>query len=152
MSIKLKLLPPIVAAALTSLLVTTVQYYAPSIEGRLFPVSQADPGTIDIHKGSVQEITISGMADKWRDCQFTGTEIFVVGDGANRELAKLTVGSSIKLRSVSEGFFWGPWQITIPIYRSSLNIKAITTHSCHPLWPTRTVFWDISLDNLGVQE
>jgi hypothetical protein len=152
MKLSLMLLPPIVAAAITTLLVSMVQYYAPDIEGKIFPVSTSDPHSITVDLKSVQEITVSGIASKFRDCEFTGTEIFVTGDGANRELARLTVGRSIKLRPVSVGFPWGPWQITVPVYRSNLQIKAITTHRCHPLWPTRTVFWDVTLNNLGAIE
>lgn len=147
MSIRLKFLPPIVAAALTTLLVSTIQYYAPEIEGRIWPVSTSDPGSIVVRSSNVQEMIVMGTASKFRDCQFEGTEIYVVGDDTNRELARLSVGSSIKLRPISDGFPWGPWKITVPVYRTSLNVKAITTHRCHPLWPTRTVFWDVTLDN-----
>jgi hypothetical protein len=51
------LLPPIVAAAVTTLLVSTVQYYAPDIEGRIFPVSTSDPHSITADLKSVQEVT-----------------------------------------------------------------------------------------------
>jgi hypothetical protein len=147
MSMRLKFLPPIVAAAITTLLVSTIQYYAPEIEGNIWPVSTSDPGSLVVQPNGIQELTVSGTASKFRDCDFEGTEIYVVGDGANRELARLTVGSSIKLRPVSDGFPWGPWRITVPVYRSNLNVKAITTHRCHPLWLTRTIFWNVTLDN-----
>ena len=57
MKFRLMLLPPIVAAAVTTLLVSTVQYYAPDIEGRIFPVSTSDPHSITADLKSVQEVT-----------------------------------------------------------------------------------------------
>jgi hypothetical protein len=114
--------------------------YMPKLEGKLFPVAWATG--YELTKGNTPQLTrIDGVMHKSRSCTFKKMEAFLVDDEGDRVQAIINVKESIKLRKIGK-WKWGTWEIAMPLWQASDRLLIVTTHRCHPLWLTETVFLD----------
>lgn len=135
-----------IASVLAAMLVTLLQAVMPDVEGKLFPVATAYDVTF-LDTPSQNSTVIEGYMDKKRQCDFLAMRAYLHDTNGNRVLANLDVKETVKLRT--EGRWpWGPWTVNIPIFQAASTLLIETDHKCHPLWLTRTVFYDATIKQI----
>lgn len=129
----------IIAAVIATFIVNSVTYYAPRIEGYLFPVARSDTTLVEVLP-QVNKIIVGGVMSKFRACDLISSVAYVSDAVGNRVIAKIEPASTIKLRPVESNAEWGPWRIDVPIWYKQAWLTVTTVHQCHPFWQTRSQF------------
>ena len=125
-------------AMLAWLIFASMATFAPSVEGRFFPVVDS----IELTK--IEEIEdghslVYGSARKTRECVYHKIEWFY-GDPYGRSvLIPLKILEPSKIRP--NGLFdFGPWKLSLDKNLVRNETFARVHHDCHPFWKTVTNF------------
>lgn len=148
MKIYSHLFPFIIALALSTIIVNATQSVMPRVEGSIFPVATATHVRLDVITD--QRTMVQGTMDKRRDCPVTGLRVYQVAPGTGSIVAIVDVETTIRRRDAGEQEF-GPWEVAMPMWVAEGSMRAVTTHQCHPFWPTETVLFDTSIKTCTVE-
>lgn len=123
--------------------VFTLFTVGPAIETRLFPVVST-LRILSITADQDGQAVVDAEFTKLRDCEFVGISWYRnLAEGFERVpviLHRREGDTSSPNRPVGTQRA-GPWVIGMPAAELRENSFAVLTHTCHPLWPTRTAFW-----------
>jgi hypothetical protein len=112
------------------------------VEGWLFPV--VDPARIDRAEPVGESWTrIEGRVRLLRTCRFVDLE-WRVGTIRSFRVADKVYERSGMMRS-GDIYHFGPWLMGLTPDQLRNRSRAVILHHCHPLWLTRSVFYDSSL-------
>lgn len=87
-----------------------------------------------------QDILVSGIMRKVRDCIYLGMTITIDDNGRAVQLPYQTHDRPDQhVHNRPPGAqSWGPWAITVPQSAAGAEIVITAIHSCHPGWTTET--------------
>lgn len=120
----------------------------PSIEGRFAPVTRdtvvrrvIDPA----EKVGGGWSVIEGVSTKVRDCDFLALEWYLGSRSSGGVRAQYRFLEEAAERGPTP-FKFGPWAVQLTADQLKTGAYAIAVHSCHPVWNTRTLFWESAGD------
>jgi hypothetical protein len=143
------IIPAAIAGVIAAAIVNAVTTYAPEWEGSIWPVTITHQVSYTNNKAGFFQV--SGSATKVRDCDLLNTVVYVIGDYENRTVETVNPVGPVQLRPLGSTFNWGPWSVVVPQYKKNILLKAVATHQCHPLWVTRTEFWELDVNSAKVK-
>lgn len=115
----------------------------PSLEGRYWPVTDIDrTGFTKYVRENQVKTLVRGVSWRIRKCDFHAIEWFhATSLGQSRVDVELLEKSKVRPTGYME---WGPWFIHMVPDDLVQSSKVWVYHTCHPLWKTKTLFYDSS--------
>ena len=126
-------------ALLGMLLWPVVDSLGPSVEGRLWPVTERTELTAVEPAGELKA-DVTGTSIKLRNCDFV--EVRWLYGRPEEPSSRVVIDFMDQPRPRPEGSFtFGPWRVGMPADQVRTKSWVVAVHKCHPLWNTETLFW-----------